>query len=337
VRSDGGAIYAEGHQAQYVYQSNGTTINQTATLAQGLQVTGNIAYNAPRVNFTYYDDAGSEWINWQGNVAFGAGSASQGGCSPTGNFWITGNYFSNSTQSYPCAAPVNSNASGNTTISATPAPGAIPNSLLTAAGVASAFSTLAVAAGPQIYYTSPTTSTTTQVLVAGEGFTSSTPVYVNGTQVSGVQYLSGGFLIVPVPAGTSAAQISLGAPPTGTRLNDTDSTITYSGFSYSANRGLGDYNNDVHYATANGSTATLTFTGTGIQVYGEQNTDQGNIGISIDGGTQQTISTLPTDGQRHSNVAVYTATGLTSGKHTIVVAKLSGTYTTLDGFNITNS
>jgi hypothetical protein len=175
------------------------------------------------------------------------------------------------------------------------------------------------------------------VLVAGEGFSSSMPVYVNGTQVSGVQYLSGGFLIVPVPAGTPASQISVGTPPAGVRLNDTDPTIIYSGFSYSANRGLGDYDNDVHYATANGSTATLTFTGTGIQVYGEQYTDQGNIGISIDGGTQQTISTLPSDGQRHSNVAVYTATGLAPGNHTIVVTKLSGTYTTLDGFNITDS
>ena len=119
------------------------------------------------------------------------------------------------------------------------------------------------------------------------------------------------------------------------RLNDTDPTIGYSGFSYSANRGLGDYDNDVHYATANGSTATLTFTGTGIAVLGEQYTDQGNIGVSIDGGTQQTISTLPSDGQRHSNVAVYTVTGLSPGNHTIVVTKLSGNYTTLDGFNIT--
>ena len=74
------------------------------------------------------------------------------------------------------------------------------------------FSALAVAAGPKIYYTSPTTSTTTQVLVAGEGFSSSMPVYVNGAQVSGVQYLSGGFLIVPVPAGTSASQISVARP-----------------------------------------------------------------------------------------------------------------------------
>lgn len=225
---------------------------------------------------------------------------------------------------------------GNTTISATPAPGAIPSSLLSAAGVTSAFSALAIAAGPKIYYTSPTTSTTTQILVAGEGFSSSMPVFVGATQVSGVQYLSGGFLIVPVPAGTSASQISLGTPASGVRLNDTDPTITYSGFSYSAGRGLGDLGNDVHYATANGSTATVTFTGTGVQVFGEQFTDQGNIGVSIDGGTQQTVSTVPADGQRHANVAVYTATGLAPGNHTIVVTKLSGTYTTLDGFNITS-
>ncbi len=332
VRSDGGAIYAEGHQAQYVYQAGGTTIDPVQTLARGLQVTGNVAYRSPRTNFTYYDDAGAEWINWHGNVAFGAGSASQGGCSPTGHFWITGNYFSNSTQSYPCAQPVDSNASGNTVISATPVPGTVPNSLFTAAGVRSAFSALAVAAGPKIYYASPTTSSTTQVLIAGEGFSPSTPVYLGTNRVSGVQYLSGGFLIVPVPAGTSSAQISVGAPTSGNRLNDTDASITYSGFSYSANRGLGDYADDVHYATNNGSTATLAFTGTSIQVFGEQNTDQGNIGVSTDGGAQQIISTVPADGQRHSNVAVYTASGLATGNHTIVVTKLTGQYTTLDGF-----
>ena len=48
-------------------------------------------------------------------------------------------------------------------------------------------------------------------------------------------------------------------------------------------------------------------------------------------------TTLPSDGQRHSNVAVYTATGLSPGNHAIVVTKLSGTYTTLDGFTITDS
>jgi hypothetical protein len=332
VRSDGGAIYVEGHQAQYVFQANGTTIDPVQTLAKGLQVTGNVAYSGQTTNFTYYDDAGSEWINWQGNVAFNAGGSSQGGCSPTGHFWITGNYFSAGTQSYPCAQPVDSNASGNTAISATPGPTTIPNALLTAAGAGSGSFVPVLSVSPSIFYVSPTASAT-QVLIAGEGFNATTPVYIGTTQVSGVTHLSSGFMIVPIPAGTSAGQISV-SPQTsaGGRINDTDGTIAYSGFSYSSGRGFGDYQDDIHYATANGSTASLSFTGTGIRVYGEQYTDEGNIGISIDGGAQQVVSTVPSDGARHSNVAVYTSGTLASGTHTIVVAKLSGQYTTLDGF-----
>ncbi|MFG2042948.1 hypothetical protein [Dactylosporangium sp. NPDC048998] len=334
VRSDGGAIYVEGHQAQYVFQSGTTTVDPVATLAQGLQVTGNIAYNGGNTNFTYYDDAGSEWINWQGNVAFNhAGSAAQGGCSPTGHFWITGNFFAAGTQSYPCAAPVDSNASGNTTIADTPGVGVVPNAKLTAAGISLTGTGPAGARSPQIFYVSPTTGVT-QVLVAGEGFTSNTPVYVGSTQVSNVARLSSGFLIVPITPGTRASLIGVGQPVTSERINDTDPSISYTNFTLASNRGLGDYQDDVHYATANGATATFTFTGTGIQVYGEQNTDQGNIGVRIDGGTQTTVSTVPSDGTRHSNVAVYSLTGLTSGTHTVVVTKLSGTYSTLDGFQV---
>ncbi|MYS22157.1 hypothetical protein GA0115240_138530 [Streptomyces sp. DvalAA-14] len=332
VRSDGGAVYVEGHQAQYVYQSDGTTIDPVQTLAKGLQVTGNVAYGGPTTNFTYYDDAGSEWVNWQGNVAFGAGASAQGGCSPTGHFWITGNYFSANTQSYPCAQPVDTHASGNTTIPATPKPADLPSALLSAAGAGSGSFAPVLQVSPSIFYVSPTANAT-QVLLAGEGFGPSTPVYIGSTQVSNVTHLSSGFMIVPIPAGTSAGQISVTPQlPGTTRLNDTDSSITYSGFSYQSGRTYGDYQSDVHYATANGSTASLTFTGTGIQVYGEQFTDQGNIGISIDGGTQQTVSTLPSDGARHANVAVYTSGTLSSGTHHIVVTKLSGQYSTLDGF-----
>ncbi|GGV45444.1 hypothetical protein GCM10010495_73750 [Kitasatospora herbaricolor] len=330
VRHDGGAVYVEGHQAQYVYQADGTTIDKVKTLAKGLQVTGNIAYNSPAVNFTYYDDAGSEWINWQGNVAFGAGQWAQGGCSPTGHFWITGNYFSAPYQRYAdCNNAIDSNAGGNTTIPAAPAPSDLPSTVLSGAGAGSGSFSPILTVAPSISYVS-STANATQVLVAGEGFTSTTPVYVGSTLVSNVTRLSSGFMIVPVTAGTDAASISLG-------VDDTNAAITYNNFAYSGNRGYGDYQNDIHYATANGSTASFTFTGTQIQVRGEQFTDQGNIGISIDGGPQQTVSTLPTDGLRHANVPLYTSGLLTPGSHTIVVTKLSGQYATLDGFRILNA
>jgi hypothetical protein len=337
VRSDGGAIYAEGHQAGYVTRTDGT-IDPVATLAKGLQVKGNVAFNGRNTNFTYYDDAGSEWINWEGNVAFNAGGAAQGGCSSTGHFWIRNNYVSAPLQSYACNPPVDSNASGNVSIPATPGPGTIPASILAAAGLTSAYVAQPNAGAPQVRYISPTNAA--QVLIGGHGFTATTPVYVKNVRVTGVQFVSGGFLIVPIPAGTTAADIRVGdggGPVTAGRIDDTDSRITYSGFSLQSGRTFGDLNGDIHFATANGSTATLTFTGTGITVYGEQNTDQGDIGISIDGAAQQTVSTLPTDGLRHANVPVYSRTGLSAGTHTIVVTKLSGTYAVLDGFAVTSA
>ncbi|MBG6135887.1 hypothetical protein [Longispora fulva] len=333
VRSDGGAIYVEGHQAGYRYQADGTTIDPAATLANGLQVKGNVAFDGRNTNFTYYDDAGSEWINWAGNAAFNAGQYSQGGCEATGHFWITGNYFSSSVENYHCASAVDSHASGNTTIPATPKPGDIPNSLLTAAGLTSAY--LNLGGTPDVEYISPTTNAT-QVLIAGQGFTSTTPVYVKNVPVTGTQFLSGGFLVVPIPAGTVAADIRVGdaGPATKGRVDDTDSRIAYTSFATNGNRGFGDYNNDIHYATANGATASLTFSGTGVEVYGEQYTDQGTLGVSIDGGTQVVVNTVPTDGQRHANVAVFREANLLPGTHTIVVTKLSGQYAVLDGFAV---
>jgi hypothetical protein len=122
-------------------------------------------------------------------------------------------------------------------------------------------------------------------------------------------------------------------PPASDRINDTDPSITYSSdWSYSANRGLGDYDDDVHYTTTNGGTASWTFLGNGVKVYGELYTDQGNVGISVDGGPQQVVSTLPPGSQRETNQVIWQDSGLAPGQHTVTVTKLSGTYTTLDGF-----
>ncbi|MFD5437858.1 hypothetical protein ACFWJ4_37625 [Kitasatospora sp. NPDC127067] len=339
-RRDGGAVYVEGHQAQY-YDIKGNRvgangpIDKDQTLNHGLQVTQNVAYDASYANFTYYDDAGAEWIKWQENVAFNAGGASQGGSSPTGHIRINNNYFSAPTQSFYDVKPVDVYETGTKPIPAAPGPKDIPKTILAGAGVTAPHSGLAIAAGPSIAYVSPTTEST--VLIAGEGFTSGTPVYVGTERVSGVEYLSGSFLIAPVPAGTPVHTISVGAPNAVTRVNDTDAAITYSsGYNYDAKRGFGDYKDDVHFATADGSTTTYTFSATGIQVYGEQFTDQGGIGVSIDGGTMQIVNTKSEGKDRHANAVLYTATGLTLGNHTIVITKLSGNYSTLDGFAMGN-
>ncbi|WP_031078960.1 right-handed parallel beta-helix repeat-containing protein [Streptomyces sp. NRRL WC-3742] len=279
-RGDGAAIYTEGHQAQYVRNPDGT-LDSPATLATGLQVIGNIAYdNNGNGPVTLYNDAGSEWVNMKGNVAFATHDVrAQGGCNPTGHLWITDNYFSGTVEGYGpgCTAHVtDSNASGNTTIVDRPGPGVIPDSVLGAAGSTAVGSWPASDRVPDISYRAQN-STATEALVAVEGFTDAMPVYVKGSVVSGVTRLSGGFLIVPLSGGATASDISLGG---ATRIGDNDGSITYSGFSYAENRPYGDHDGDAHVATADGSTATLRFTGTGIQVFGEQNPDQGNIGVS---------------------------------------------------------
>lgn len=428
VRSDGGAIYIEGHQAQYYYKADGVTIDPVATLAHGIQVSGNVAFNGHNSNFTFYDDAGSEWINWSGNVAFNGGTSSQGGCNPTGHIWYTGNYVSGTTR-YGCKnQQIDINASDNTKISSTPQPGDIPANLLSQAGLTSAYQALGAATAGMAYAVSSATAATPFVAVGGGGFLSRPDVFFDGVKSPSVQYVSDGLLFATVPGGSRPGKVTVGnfpVPPkitspvgndsnpatsnvlagtgvpghtvtvtdgsasicmalvatdtkwtcsdrlangsytlvatqskapgmasaasevvtiyVGTvpygRVNDDHLAIAYTGWSLDSNRSTrgiqGDLNNDIHYATGNGSSLTMTFDGTVIQVFGETNTDQGTIGISIDGGVQQTASNLSTDGLRHTNVLLYTSPTLTPGRHTISVVKLSGKFATFDGFNIT--
>jgi hypothetical protein len=64
----------------------------------------------------------------------------------------------------------------------------------------------------------------------------------------------------------------VGTPPADARINDTDLGFVCNQLDYSGNRGFGDYQDDLHYATSNGATVTYAFIGTRITVYGEQNT-----------------------------------------------------------------
>jgi hypothetical protein len=430
--NDGGAMYIEGHQAQYVEDPDGS-VNQTQTLADGMQAVGNVAYDKVGFSPVMYDDAGSEYINWQDNVAFKLnGNAAQGGCDPTGPFGLEDNMASGGFESYGClpsGVSITTFASGNTSIPDAPGPNELPASAIDGAGIDAADASLMLSR-PQAFYVSPESSATAAipnaVLLGGEGFTSSTPVTFSGVPATSTKVLSPGFLIATVPAGASPADAVVGtpvtspeitspdpgavnvspsevqvsgtggngtsvavevdgtqfsgcnatvtggtwsctigslsegehtltatateasggtatssptlidvggSPPASDRINDTDPSIVYSAdWSYSANRGLGDYEDDVHYTTTNGGMASWTFLGTGVKVYGELYTDQGNVGISIDGGPEQVVSTLPPGSQRESNQVIWQDSGLAPGQHTVTVTKLSGTYTTLDGF-----
>lgn len=424
VRNDGGALYIEGHQASYQYAADGT-LDHAATLSHGLLASGNVTYAKVGFSPAFYDDAGSEWIHWDQNVAFDInGNDTQGGCSATGHFLVTGNYGSGTFSDYFCTGAVDTTADGNVTIPEQPGPGVIPDQRLAEAGIRPAF--VPQGAVPEVSYESAPTGTPAQVLIGGEYFTPSTPVFFGGKPATSIHVLSGGFLVAGVPAGADASDVTVGpfvpkptvtspapgsvgatstptiqgngvagdtvrltysegtacsatvaangswsctpgsplptglvsltatqqnpagvpshsstdlfyvgAPPATLRVDDTDPGFTYEGgFSYSSNRGLGDYNDDIHYATTNGASVTYTFIGTSVKVYGEQYVDQGDIGVSIDGGAQTTVDTVPADGQRHSDVAVFTSPTLAPGLHTVTVTKLSGQYFTFDGVEV---
>ncbi|HEX3779545.1 MAG TPA: hypothetical protein VHX38_07735 [Pseudonocardiaceae bacterium] len=130
-------------------------------------------------------------------------------------------------------------------------------------------------------------------------------------------------------AGDAATQ----APPAG-HIDDDSLAITYSGaWSASGFRGDGDYQDGVHYTQANGASATLTFTGTGITYYTETNSDEGTIAVSVDGTSEGTVNAdTPT---RIAQQPLYSISGLPAGQHTITVTKQSGSYLLVDGFTIT--
>lgn len=117
-----------------------------------------------------------------------------------------------------------------------------------------------------------------------------------------------------------------------TRLDDFDLSIEYRG-SWIARgfRGLGDFHETAHGGHNNGDSATMPFTGTGVSVIGEKNSDQGDIEVFIDDVSKGVVSTSATS--RQVQQTLYTIDGLDPATpHTVRVVKRSGQYATLDGF-----
>ncbi len=117
-------------------------------------------------------------------------------------------------------------------------------------------------------------------------------------------------------------------------INDTDAAISYTGsWSYYADRGLGDYDNDVHATTVNGNSATVTFYGSAISFLTETYSDEGDIGVSLDGVSQGTVDAYTAT--RSAQQVVYSVSGLTPGLHTLTLTKDTGTYMLVDRFDVT--
>ncbi|WP_229522413.1 X2-like carbohydrate binding domain-containing protein [Paenibacillus monticola] len=114
-----------------------------------------------------------------------------------------------------------------------------------------------------------------------------------------------------------------------TAINNDDSAITYNGsWSRSSGRGMGDYKDDVQFTEKNGDSFSYNFRGTGIQLFTEIDTSQGDMDIFIDDQFQETVSAYHNGRLAQQNL--YSITGLPEGLHTLKAVKKSGDYMLLD-------
>jgi hypothetical protein len=210
VLSDGGAIYLEGHQGSTIYNADGS-VNEDASFQHGTQVTGNVVYNDLHSGLTLYDDIGSQWITWTGNVEFN-NSYGNGGCAPIGHIRFTGNYHADQIGFFPCPpAPVDLQYSNNPQLPLRPTPADMPTQILANAGLQPAYWNLA-SGPPRVVTVSPrggAVSAATPVLITGSGFTAGATVSFAGRPATSVQVLSPTFIVATAPAGAITAEATV--------------------------------------------------------------------------------------------------------------------------------
>jgi len=128
-----------------------------------------------------------------------------------------------------------------------------------------------------------------------------------------------------------------------TLIDNTDSRIKYGGtWTKSTGRSdkYPDFGRSLSYTKKNGSSATMTFTGSSITLFVEKGYDFAQATVSIDGGAPTQIDTSYYDGNTsHKNYRrfqqqAFSVSGLSAGTHTIKITKTSGTYLMIDAFKV---
>ncbi|WP_250303256.1 right-handed parallel beta-helix repeat-containing protein [Streptomyces sp. NBC_01267] len=213
VLKDGGAVYVEGHQGQTLTAADGS-VDRAASIAHGLTVADNVAYDQGNSNFTWYDDAGAQWLAWTGNVEWG-GALGQGGCETTGHLDYTGNASADPIGQFACSppAPVDTRFADNRTLPARPGPADLPLDTLASAGPAGRLQHPAATEAPTVGYLQSTpggsASAPTDVLVAGTGFDAHARVSFGDVPATKVTVLSPGFLVATAPAGVPPSRLTV--------------------------------------------------------------------------------------------------------------------------------
>lgn len=118
-------------------------------------------------------------------------------------------------------------------------------------------------------------------------------------------------------------------------VDDSSSSVTYSSGWQNSNPGGCDFST-CHNSQTAGSTATLSFSGTGATWYSIVGSDQGSADVYVDGTLDQTVS-LATSGERDVSVPVYRAVGLPAGNHTLKIVTKSSNWVSIDSISVQHS
>ncbi len=185
------------------------------------------------------------------------------------------------------------------------------------------------------------TPTIHDITVGPVNYTDNASTLNNGTNITftAPTLVSGGNWPTAAVAIMTAAGLepAYRAAATGATRDDDDQSLTFAG-SWTAQgfRGLGDYDDNVHYTSTNGDAVTFTFTGTSVAFIGEKNSDQGEVAWSLDGNAEGQVDTsVPSGTPRLSQQVLFSSAVLASGTHVVQVTKSSGSYMTVDAFFVT--
>lgn len=113
---------------------------------------------------------------------------------------------------------------------------------------------------------------------------------------------------------------------------DNATNINTSGWTYTYPDDTREYMNDLVWTSVNNVDCTYTFKGTGIELFGNKGSSNGNISISIDGGAPVTASEYAAATQFQQSI--WSITDLAYKTHTIKIKKTSGTYANVDFFKV---
>jgi hypothetical protein len=119
-------------------------------------------------------------------------------------------------------------------------------------------------------------------------------------------------------------------------VNDTSSTIQYngSGWTYSSNRGQGDYDNDVHYTYSAGASVTLPFSGSGVSWLAQRSNQTGPVEIYVDGIDEGTVTPVTSTTPYPAQQVDYSISGLDAGNHTLTIVNNGANLLTVDAFTV---